>query len=577
MKKYLVPQFLLLSLLVADSARLCVAEPPAGPRTLENLLGAPANPGPARPPREQASSVESPAPQPSKPAPKAPPQPVPDEAMVEAARELVRQAFGDDYDAATRNPTPLIQKLLTAAGATQDPARKYAMLNEAEGIATASGNVARAMQLIDTRAEAFAIDRCAARLETLKSALTPEARKDVGALARLYECAIDTAKVSIQVDALPQARAAVDLAEKVSKALITAAKAKKDTSLVKDGEQKQDQARELAKAISRRADMLRDYQQGLATLEAKPDDPEANGAVGRYLCFERGEWEKGLPVLAKGDRQPHVEAAKTELAACGEGKEPTGAQLFEIAGLWWTIAEAPEASGDSAATIKLHASMLYASARKSLSDPLEKAVAEKRAQQAEAALRPRGQAVPDDRIGKAPRGPGLIGRVTVGGQETGIAFHYLNGTVFRHDVVRQTLFMQGFGITGMMITLEGTLRVPADLDVFLWHMGGTPSGGVSWLYIDDREIGSVGDDREKNVLYRVNLPRGDHRLKWVLRGGDLGNNLIQAFEADSKRPLFVFHTEENLRRARTEPFVNIVMNSDRTQVPMISRWQPGPQ
>ena len=30
------------------------------------------------------------------------------------------------------------------------------------------------------------------------------------------------------------------------------------------------------------------------------DDPEANLRVGRYYCLIRGEWEKGLPLLAKG-------------------------------------------------------------------------------------------------------------------------------------------------------------------------------------------------------------------------------------------------------------------------------------
>src|SRR5690606_28208364 len=33
-------------------------------------------------------------------------------------------------------------------------------------------------------------------------------------------------------------------------------------------------------------------------LEDSATDPEANEVVGRYLCFVRGDWERGLPHLA---------------------------------------------------------------------------------------------------------------------------------------------------------------------------------------------------------------------------------------------------------------------------------------
>src|SRR5262249_35214751 len=41
-----------------------------------------------------------------------------------------------------------------------------------------------------------------------------------------------------------------------------------------------------------------------ASLKEKPDDPDASAAVGRYLCLRKGEWEKGLPHLAKGPDSP---------------------------------------------------------------------------------------------------------------------------------------------------------------------------------------------------------------------------------------------------------------------------------
>ncbi|MBI3877243.1 MAG: hypothetical protein HY300_15015, partial [Verrucomicrobia bacterium] len=36
-------------------------------------------------------------------------------------------------------------------------------------------------------------------------------------------------------------------------------------------------------------------------LAITPDDPGANLAVGQFLCFVKGDWESGLPLLAKSD------------------------------------------------------------------------------------------------------------------------------------------------------------------------------------------------------------------------------------------------------------------------------------
>ena len=35
-------------------------------------------------------------------------------------------------------------------------------------------------------------------------------------------------------------------------------------------------------------------------LKKDPTDPDANLDVGKYLCFAKGNWEKGLPLLAAG-------------------------------------------------------------------------------------------------------------------------------------------------------------------------------------------------------------------------------------------------------------------------------------
>jgi hypothetical protein len=38
----------------------------------------------------------------------------------------------------------------------------------------------------------------------------------------------------------------------------------------------------------------------IAVLSERPDDPDANDKLGQFLCYFKGQWEKGLPHLAKG-------------------------------------------------------------------------------------------------------------------------------------------------------------------------------------------------------------------------------------------------------------------------------------
>ena len=69
-------------------------------------------------------------------------------------------------------------------------------------------------------------------------------------------------------------------------------------------------------------------------LAADPADADANLAVGRWHCFIKGNWETGLPLLAKG-KDPDLSAvAKQDLAA---PKDPK-AQM-NLGDAWWTLAE----------------------------------------------------------------------------------------------------------------------------------------------------------------------------------------------------------------------------------------------
>ena len=53
------------------------------------------------------------------------------------------------------------------------------------------------------------------------------------------------------------------------------------------------------------------------TLQLKPDDPAASLIAGRWYCLQRGDWERGLPCLARSSDSRLSELARREAAAAG--------------------------------------------------------------------------------------------------------------------------------------------------------------------------------------------------------------------------------------------------------------------
>ena len=96
-----------------------------------------------------------------------------------------------------------------------------------------------------------------------------------------------------------------------------------------------------------------------ARLKSDPDNVKANLALGRSLCFNKGEWDEGLPLLAKGDDEKLKNAATKEIA------KPTEAVAQEeIANLWFALA-ANANSADKLAMLD-HAKEFYETAVRDL-------------------------------------------------------------------------------------------------------------------------------------------------------------------------------------------------------------------
>lgn len=347
------------------NATICLAQQAAGPVAPVNSPDAP-----GRPPSDlPAKDTDGP-----------PPQVAPDDAAVKEAQELIKQVYEDDYKAAAKTPEPLIQKLLAAAEKTEEPARKYAMLLEAVEVAVLGGDHGRAIELIDVRASQFGEDGVEARLMLLAKLLTPKTKTDSEALATLFSHAIDTAEQGLEEGKPGGAKAAAAVAVSIAKAMQTLGKSKKLPELLNSAEKKLAEAQSLASKIQKRNSLLNAYQEALEELKAASDSPKANGVAGRWRCFVLGDWREGLPNLAKSDIEEIKEVAAEDLAVTST-QPPDPKKVAAVAGKWWNAAE--RVDPDDAEALKRHAGELYRSVADAIVDPLDSALAKKRAAQFE--------------------------------------------------------------------------------------------------------------------------------------------------------------------------------------------------
>ena len=69
------------------------------------------------------------------------------------------------------------------------------------------------------------------------------------------------------------------------------------------------------------------------TLKDHPDDPDANLAVGQYLCFVRGQWNEGLKRLAAGGDGELKALVQEDMGS----KQANRDQSVKLADAWWNL------------------------------------------------------------------------------------------------------------------------------------------------------------------------------------------------------------------------------------------------
>lgn len=295
-----------------------------------------------------------------KPKPKSP---VPDETTQKEAMRLVGEVYKADYDAA-KTPEArqtLARKLLQAAAEATEPANRYVLLKVARDVAAQAADADLAFQTVDALAAAYSVDAAALKLEALetasRAAVSPEQLAAVveGGLALVDQAA---------------ARDDFETTARLGRFTLAAARRTRDTKLV---------ARVVARnrELEKAARAFRKVKTALETLQKSPGDPKANQTVGHYLCLVKGDWDKGLPMLALGSDETLKALAVQELK--GAADAPAQATLGDG---WWDLAQTEQ--GPAKARLQDRAKLWYTKALPNLTG-LAKAKVQKRLEEEEPA------------------------------------------------------------------------------------------------------------------------------------------------------------------------------------------------
>jgi formylglycine-generating enzyme required for sulfatase activity len=276
----------------------------------------PVAPKAPEPPAPASPRKKPPAPAPAGPAAKR--SAVPDAAKLRETEAAVRKTFNIDQAKTAKDKAALARTLLQAATSSgAKDAELYVLLRTAKDLAAQGLDVKTALEAIDARADAFDADAKSEKVDLFVKTTAKGTEASVWGGA-----ALELAKEMSDADDYDSAIKLATRAETLSRTTT-------DKWL-------HDLAKEREKELTdwkRLADGLKPHYK---TLETKPDDATASSAVGKFVCLAKGEWTRGLPMLAKGSDAALKGLAEQEL---GNPKESASQAALAEAWVSWSDKE----------------------------------------------------------------------------------------------------------------------------------------------------------------------------------------------------------------------------------------------
>ncbi|MCE9590209.1 MAG: hypothetical protein K8S99_06765 [Planctomycetes bacterium] len=298
--------------------------------------------------------------------------PVPAAAAVGEAQRTVARIYKAGIDKAKTpdEQVGLAKQLLQAAiDSPEDPAVRFVLLTMARDQAAGAGDADVALRAIDALAESYRIDALAMKADAIGKvarAIT-QPTEHPGQVREVLAVADDLITQAIVDDQY-------DVAQRLAQRALSLAGSSKDAGL-------QQRATARAREVTMIQHAYAEAKNAQAKLQADPSDPAMNLTAGRFHCFMKGEWEKGLPLLARGADAALKTAAEKDLGA------PTDpAQQVAVGDAWWDLIAKEPAAGGGKRQMQARAGEWYRKADPKLSG-ISKAKVDQRLAEIDAAER----------------------------------------------------------------------------------------------------------------------------------------------------------------------------------------------
>jgi hypothetical protein len=490
--------------------------------------------------------------------PRAEKRKVPSAAELDAAERSMRTRLAEDLAKAKRaaDHREIADKLLRmASDGKDDSALLYVIYREARQQAVLADDYDKALKICDESAEAFDVDVWEQKVEAAHEA--SEAAKNGSqrkAIAQLTQTLAEQLVLAGRYD----------LASDVISVGVTAAARSREAELGKSLRQQRDQIWQ----TKRRAV---EAQVWVERLKSDPDNGEMNQRYGSFLCFDRGDWDTGIPHLAKGTNATLRRAAEKDEAASRAEAEQGAAfdgwcDAVEVVdrdhrdavrkrALYWASLAAAHTSGLARSQLESRMAELERKLSDGTRDPFASSPTKREAGESAAAA------------WSPPEGfQGLLGRVQVEGNDIGVLWKYSAGLQLTNTALTQLLQQAAVPRGRLRIEFVGFVTVTSKTEIQVQHSAGVPDGKVqAALTVDGRLLGEVGGSRANRESYKLELSAGEHRVQWVIAGVDLGVCALQFRDGAAGNNLPLYHTPALLNAVRDMPFrarinVNMIQN-----------------
>jgi len=247
--------------------------------------------------------------------------PVPSDATIKTTTKLVQDIYESDIQKAKtpKQKKALAKKLMADGIDTKDnPTGRFVLFQMARDLAAESGDIETAIEVIDHMGNSFDTNA----LEEQFKVVTKAVNKTLP-----IELRVAVVELGLKIIDRAVAEDKYKLANQVAIAILPAARKTKNFKLLK-------MLTERKKELSGMAEKYDFVKKALARLEKEPTNAKANQAVGEYRCYIKGNWSKGLPLLALGNNENWKALAVADLKGAS-----SAAEQVRLGDGWWQLAE----------------------------------------------------------------------------------------------------------------------------------------------------------------------------------------------------------------------------------------------